>query len=304
MVTLRMNISNNTSYGPIYIAESEGYFKEFGIQMEFIQINKSPEALALLVSGDIDVYAGVLLSGILNVISQDPTIKVVADRGHIAPGGCTYQAIVVRKDLFDSGVVTSAEDLKGLPISLTASGPSGFMASSYLMQAGLSLDDIVISEIPSAALVDAFNNETLAATSSAEPVLTTLMEAGNAVLLAKAEDVLGVYQSGLMVFGKKLTVDDPELGARFLAGYLKGIEQYNQGKTERNLQIMADKSGETLEVLKKACWPAMRQDGTIDYKGVEPFQNWSIENGYLENAVTQSQFYDPGFLEAAWVLLK
>jgi len=201
LVTLRMNISNNTSYGPIYIAESEGFFKEFGIQMEFIQINKSPEALALLVSGDIDIYAGVLLSGILNVISQDPTIKVVADRGHIAPGGCTYQAIVVRKDLFDSGMITSAEDLKGLPISLTASGPSGFMASSYLAQAGLSLDDVVISDIPNAALVDAFNNETLPASSSAEPVLTTLMDAGNAVLLAKAEDVLGVYQSGLMVFG-------------------------------------------------------------------------------------------------------
>ena len=63
LVTLRMNISNNTSYGPIYIAESEGYFKEFGIQMEYIQINKSPEALALLVSGDIDVYAGVLAFG-------------------------------------------------------------------------------------------------------------------------------------------------------------------------------------------------------------------------------------------------
>ena len=55
----------------------------------------------------------------------------------------------------------------------------------------------------------------------AEPVLTTLMDGGNAVFLAKAEDVLGVYQSGLMVFGKKLTVDDPDLGARFLAGYLK-----------------------------------------------------------------------------------
>ena len=63
-------------------------------------------------------------------------------------------------------MVTSAEDLKGLPISLTASGPSGFVASSYLMQAGLSLDDVVITDIPNTALVDAFNNDTLAASSS------------------------------------------------------------------------------------------------------------------------------------------
>ena len=47
----------------------------------------------------------------------------------------------------------------------------------------------------------------------------------------------------------------------------------------------------------------MRQDGSIDFKGVEPFQNWSIENGYLEKGVTEDQFYDPGFLEAARILL-
>jgi ABC-type nitrate/sulfonate/bicarbonate transport system substrate-binding protein len=171
------------------------------------------------------------------------------------------------------------------------------------MQAGLTVDDVVISNIPSAGMVDAFNNETIAASSNAEPVLTTLLDAGNAVVLAKAEDVLGIYQSGLMVFGEKLTVDNPDLGARFLAGYLKGLEQYNLGKTERNLQILADNSGENLEILKKACWPAMRQDGSIDFKGVEPFQNWSSENGYLENGVTQDQFYDPSFLDAAWILL-
>ena len=303
MVTLRMNISNNTSYAPIYIAEEEGYFNEFGIQMEYIQISRSTEALALLVSGDIDVLAGVLLSGILNVMNQDPTVKAVADRGHIEPGACTYQAIVVRKDLYDNGQVSSAADLKGLPISAVPSGPSGFLLGSYLAQAGLTLDDVETNDVPSAAYIDAYNNKTLAAVSTTDPVMTSLLDAGNATILARAEDVLGVYQSSLLIFGRKLIVDNPDLGARFMAAYLKGVNQYNQGKTERNLQIMVDNSGESLDVLKKACWPAMRQDGSIDFKGVEPFQNWSIVNGYLETGVSQEQFYDPSFLDAARVLL-
>jgi len=232
MTTVRMNISNNTSYAPIYIAEQEGYFKEFGIQMDYVQINRSTEALALLVSGDIDVFAGVLLSGILNVMDQDPNIKAVADRSHIEPGACTYQAIVVRKDLYDSGQVTSASDLKGLPVSAIPSGPSGFLLSSYLAEGGLTMDDVEINDVPSAAYIDAFNNKTLAAVSTTEPVLTGILDAGNAVILARAEDVLGIYQSGLMVFGSNLTIDDPNLGARFMAAYLKGVDQYNQGKTE------------------------------------------------------------------------
>ena len=301
--TLRMNISNNTSYAPIYIAEQEGYFEEFGIHMEYVQINKSTESLALLVSGDIDVLAGVLLSGILNVMQQDPNVKAVADRGHIQPGECTYQAIVIRNSLYESGQVTSAKDLRGLAVSAVPSGPSGFLMSSYLAQAGLNLEDVVINDVPSAAYIDAFKNGTLDAVSTTDPVMTGLLDAGDSVILARAEDVLGIYQSSLIFFGRKLVVEDPGLGARFMAAYLKGVNQYNQGKTERNLQIMAENSGETREVLEKACWPAIRQDGSIDFIGVEPFQNWSIENGYLEKGITEDQFYDPSFLEAAEVIL-
>jgi len=67
---------------------------------------------------------------------------------------------------------------------------------------------------------------------------------------------------------------------------------------------VSENSGEDLDVLRKACWPAIRSDGSIDYLGVEPFQNWSIKNGYLEQGVTKEQFYDPSFLEAARELLK
>jgi len=303
MDKLTLTISNNLSYGPIYIAEAEGYFKEFGIEMEYVNFNNSSEAIALLVSGDVDVYASTLNTGLLNILSQDPNVKVVADRGHIGPGDCTYQAIVVRKDLFESGAVTSAAGLKGQIISTSTAGPSAFLLSSYLAQANLTFEDIVIKVLPNSALFDAFNNKTLGATALPEPDLSSTLELGNSVILARAEDVLGLFQSGVVAFGKNILLDNPDLGARFLAAYLKGIQSYNEGKTERNLQIMAENTGETMDVVKKACWPNVSMDGSVDFTGVDPFQNWSIENGFLDNAVTQEQLYDPSFLEAARALL-
>ena len=300
---LTLTISNNLSYGPIYIAEAEGFFKEFDIEIEYVNFNNSSEAIALLVSGDIDIYASTLNTGLLNILSQDPNVKIVADRGHIGPGDCTYQAIVVRKDLFESGAVTSAAGLKGQTISTSTAGPSAFLLSSYLAQANLTFEDIVINDLPNSALFDAFNNKTLGATALPEPDLSSTLELGNSVILARAEDVLGLFQSGVVAFGKNILIDNPDAGVRFLAAYLKGIQSYNEGKTERNLQIIAENTGETLDVVKKACWPNVRMDGSVDFTGVAPFQSWSIDNGFLEKAATQEQFYDSGFLDSAQALL-
>ena len=304
-VTLTINSSNQTSYGPIFIAEAEGYFAEYGIKLNYITFKKSNEAVPLLITGDLDIYAGTINAGILNVLGQEDNIKVVADRGHIAPGdSCTYLGLLVRKDLYDSGAITGAAGLAGQAIESTAAGTAGYLLSTYLAQAGLTFDDVVLNDIPSAEFVDAFTNKALAAISTAEPNLTRVLTSGNAVLLAKAQDVIGTTQLSILAFGKNIIVDHPDFGARFLAAYLKGIQQYNQGKTTRNLQIMADATGETIETMQAACWVPINIDGSIDFSGIEGFQQWSVAQGQLDSPITEDQFWDPKFLTAAQALLK
>jgi NitT/TauT family transport system substrate-binding protein len=304
MVTLRMTISEQISYAPIFIAEQEGYFAEFGIQIEYVTFNRSSEALALLVAGEIDIYAGTLNAGFLNSAFESGEIKAVADRGHIEPGACTYQAIFVRKDLLESGAVTGPQDLKGLTFSVSTAGPSAYFLSTYLAQAGLSFEDIRLVDLSVPAEIDALETGALDGGVVPEPNLTYILNSGNAAVLAGAEDVLGVYQSGIIAFNKKLLVDQRDVGARFLAAYLKGIRQYNQGKTEHNLQILAQATGDSLENLHSYCWISLRPDGSIDFSGVEGFQQWSVSQGHLDNPITEEQFWDPGLLADALVLLQ
>jgi len=303
MTKLRMTISPHTGYAPFFIAQEEGYFKDFGIDLEFVTFNKTAEAIALLVSGDIDVFAGPVTTGLLNVIGKEENIKAVADRGHSQPGDCTYQAIVVRKDLYDSGKITKAADLKGQTVASTASGPPAYLLSTYLAQAGLTIEDVVLNDIPSSGNIDAFKNKTFAVNVPPEPDLTLLMNAGDAVILAREEDVLGVYQFATVVFNKNILVDNRDVGIRFLAAYLKGVKQYNEGKTDRNLQILTKATGETAELLKQVCWVALRSDGQIDFPSVDKFQQWSIQRKLLENAVPVTKFMDPSLVAAAVKLL-
>ena len=162
MTKLKMTISQHSGYAPFFIAQEEGFFREFGIDLEFVTFNKSSEALALLIAGKLDVFAGPLTTGLLNVIGKEENIKAVADRGHTQPGDCTYQAIVVRKDLYDSGKVTKAADLKGQTVASNPSGPDAYLLSTYLAQAGLTMNDVILTDIPSTGNIDAFKNKTLA----------------------------------------------------------------------------------------------------------------------------------------------
>jgi NitT/TauT family transport system substrate-binding protein len=302
-VTLKINRSAMASYAPIFIAEAEGYFNEFGITMEYIDI-LSTQSLPLIVTGDLDVFAGILVTGVLNITSQDPNVKVVADRGHIAPTDqCSYMGILVRKDLYDSGEITSPADLAGQTIISNTAGSAAYILSAYLAQAGLTFDDVTLADIPTTGYIDAFSNKSVAALVTPELYLSRVVDAGNAVLLVGAEDIIGPLQSSLIIFGKNLLVDHPDVGARFLAAYLKGVQQYNEGKTERNVQIVADATGDSVEMLQAACWATINEDGMIDFSAVDAFQQWSVAQGQLEAPVTEEQFWDPSFITAAQALL-
>jgi NitT/TauT family transport system substrate-binding protein len=86
LTTITINDSTQVNYAPIYFAESKGYFEDYGIQLEVLAFNQVTDAIPLLASDQLDVYAGSLSAGFINVLGQEPYVKVVADRGKIVSG--------------------------------------------------------------------------------------------------------------------------------------------------------------------------------------------------------------------------
>jgi len=296
-----MNSSALMSYAPIFIADEEGFFAEEGITMEYTTFNRTSEALPLVVSGDLDVYAGVLNAGLLNVLGQEPNFKVVADRGSISSEDpCLISAVVFRKSLYESGELRGPADLKGRIIVANTSGTVEYALTLYLAQVGLTLDDIIISDIPQAGWQDALANGTVDAIFTTEPRLFKVLQGGNAVLDENYKELRPYLQSSVLVFGKNLLIDHREIGIRFLKAYMRGVEQYQAGKTDHNVEILAKYTGEDTEVLQGACWPAIRTDGQINFdEGVDPYQQWAVMHGDLDAPITEEQFWDPSLLQEA-----
>ena len=302
-VTLKMNYALVTSYAPIIIAEVEGYFADYGIEIEKLTFNSSAEAIPLVLSGEIDVFAGAANAGILNVLGKEENIKVVADRGHISPDGCTFQAIVVRKDLFESGEITEGKDLAGHTISTPPTGPGIYFLSRYLEQEGMSLEDVELTDIPTASYIDALHNKAVDAIVTTELHLSRLMAAGDAVILARSEDVVGDFQTSLLAFGKNLLKDNPDLGVRFMAAYLKGVEQYNEGKTERNLATLANYTHLDRDLLNQTCWYPIAEDGYISPQPVREYMDWMYAHKKITQKLDDDELFDMSYVKYAQGIL-
>jgi NitT/TauT family transport system substrate-binding protein len=81
--------------------------------------------------------------------------------------------------------------------------------------------------------------------------------------------------------------------------YLRGVRQYNEGKTPRNLDLLSRTTGLDREGLERACWIPMRDDGRIDVAGVGALQSWAVERGTLLRQLREDEFWEPRFVEEA-----
>jgi NitT/TauT family transport system substrate-binding protein len=298
-IKLKVQLLPYLSYAPLYIAQEEGYFAEQGLEVEFEKL-QGGAAFVALVSGDIDVAATFLTSNVLEAIRKGETVKVVADKGYIAPSGCTANGLLARKDLVDSGALNDVKGLVGRTVKYDKVSAQAYFLDLLLKSGGYSLADVEYVDFNSSPVVmEAFRNKAVDVAAESEPWLTRNINTGNAVVWKDYSQIAPNFQFAFIIFGKTLLKDNPEAGRRFMLAYLKAVQQYNQGKTDRNMALMEAFTEEKPEALKQICWPTFRNDLMINTQSVLDFQDWAIQSNLLESPVKVEQFWDPAYVEYA-----
>jgi NitT/TauT family transport system substrate-binding protein len=286
------------SLAPLHIAAAEGYFEEQNLEVEFIEFNRSSEAIPLLAAGKLDVMAGSISPGLINAILREQNIKIVAAKGHVEPGGCSYMALLKSTAHLDE--LSDPGDLAGKPIRTGATGATAYIFDQALLPYGMYIEDTEVINLGQPVTGQALGDGSLYAALLGEPHLTQSILNGQAVIWYGADELTPDLVFGVITFGPTILEDNPEVGQRFMVAYLKGVRQYNEGKTERNLEILQESTGLEYEVLQQICLPPIREDGYIDFTlGLEPFLQWSLEKGQTEGMVTAAQVIDTSFIEYA-----
>jgi len=301
-ITLKVVIFPFLSSGHILIAEEEGYFAEQGLQIEYIKM-KEDVAIQALARGQVDVWGGLISIGAMNAIHRGANIRFVADKGFFASDGCPFFGVVARKALVDTGELNGPAQLKGRNVSWLRASFEEYFLEMILQKGGLKLDDVQKITIPPPADLGAMAKGSLDLTVTAEPWVSRLSQSGHGVLWMQVQKMVPGFQFGLMLYGPNILEKNPDAGRRFMTAYLKGVRQHNQGKTARNLEIVAKHTGLDPGLLSKACWPQVRNDGRINVQSISDFQDWAMAKGYLDQPVPSDLFMETSFIEHATKVL-
>ena len=184
-------------------------------------------------------------------------------------------------------------------LSANPNSHTGYLAEKVLASVEMSLGDFEIVDLAPSVELEAFDTGALDLAFAAEPWLTRLLMGGHAVLWISTQEAAPGEQQGLIRFGPSLIEENPDAGRRFMAAYLMGARAYNRGKTARNLEILAGATGLERDLLTRACWQTLRNDGQINVDSVLDFQAWALKEGLLDTVLPGEAFWDPSFVEHA-----
>jgi NitT/TauT family transport system substrate-binding protein len=306
MVHLKVSILPFLSYAPVFIAKEEGYFAEQGLDVEFVRIDKTSDAMPALASGEIDVAAGFFDVSTLNAVAKGGDIRYVSDKGYLDPATCSGSTWVVRKELIDNGTLNDLRNMKGMKVAITPASSAEYALDVLLQDVGMSHKDVEILNIPLPARLEGMGKGTVDIAGVSDPWTVRMVNAGYGVEWKPWNTYMPNFQFSINMYGPNLMKKNPEIGKRYMIAYLKGVRQYNQGKTPRNVEITARYTEMEPTEVEQSCWMAMRSDGLIDptISGMAGFQEWALANGYIDTAVAPEALLDLSFVQAANEALK
>jgi len=287
----------------ILIGMAKGYYKDLGITIEPVQFNSGQEMINQLAASQLDVGATVTAAGLLNAMSRDIPVKIVADKG-INVAGKGYYRLVIRKDLV--GTVNDYKDLKGRKIAIVATASLDEIALVRILEkAGITTNDIdlqVIRAFPD--MLVAMSNKSIDAAMVIEPFVTQGMAKDIIDPWKDPSDYDPDAQTALLVFGTSLT-NRPEIANRFMTAYVKALRDYNDAffrntKKQEIIDILCKYSVIKDPGLYEKMFPTgLNPDGYLRLKGIAMDIDWYKKNNLIKPDLKLEDAVDNKYVDFA-----
>jgi len=234
LTPVRIGVIGILAEAGLYTAAEEGYFKDEGIDIQFVRGAFGPNGFAALATGDIGAMGGAFGVETVNAIRRGLDVKMVASMNNYIQGWDAGY-LTVRKQLVDSGRVKDWRDLKGLKVALDAPGPNltDYFASHYLARGNLAVKDVEVVNVPFDQMMTVLKTGGADVAHTSEPQTTIIANSGAAVKWRPVSDYAPPGLSvAILHFGPSM-IKDPELATKFLVAYLRGARYYDKEVQDR-----------------------------------------------------------------------
>lgn len=306
-VKLKVGSLGGLSDAGNFIADKKGYFKEQGIEVEFVKFNSGAQQIAPLGTGELDVGRGAITAGLFNAIIRGIDIKIVADANTTFPNRLEKDSnvIVVRKDLADQ--IKTEKDLKGRNIGRTAAGTVTEVELFRLLEkGGLSVQDVNLQFLGMPDGVAALGGKSIDAyVSLTEPSLTQAIEKGVAVYWKGYSEIYPNHTIAVLMYPPKFTKEKPDAARSFAVAYLRGVRDYydaffkNKNKKEIAAILAEMTDVKDLTLYDKMAPQYMNPDGYVNSESVASDAKYFFQGKQIEKEVDTSKVVDNSFMDFA-----
>lgn len=226
-----------------YVALKQGYFDQFGLQVEYLNSQSGPRTNQLLAAGQILFGATAATAApALTIAGKPATLIFGFDRR------MTYANVLVRKADYDSGKFRSLKDLAGQKVGATQPGSVTALMAVYLMQqAGIasSVDIRPLGDL--ATMLGALKTGSVAATMATASMMEQAIAEGWGIPIFNGtqDQVWNEYMKGDVPGIAAYTLADtiqkrPDVVQAFVSGLVKAQDFINGNTAEAITETIYD----------------------------------------------------------------
>jgi NitT/TauT family transport system substrate-binding protein len=303
---VKLGVSGRPDQAALELAIRRGYFEQQGLDVQTVQGSSGEEFVSSLAANQLQVASGSPNAGLFNALNRGIDIRLVADFAHVGGAEDRTIAIMVRKDLIDSGAVKTIADLKGRTIAAgpgRAQFPDVFYGKLFAA-AKMTPEDVTFTNLNFADSLAAMSSKRIDAAFMVEP-LVTQAEAQN---IAKVLVPGGAVDPGAelsVVFYSPEFAKQTQAATSFLIAFLHGARDYHDAfflNKDRDAAIKI--LTQYLPVKDPKLWENSRQfidlNGRINVADLKSQAAFYKQQGNITGPVPDiDKFVAPQFAEAA-----
>ncbi len=288
---------------PIVVPLDEGGFTAKGLNVSFQPVTDTTQAMISIATGQLDIGAVGMGAAALDAFNAGTELKIIAGGPMDPPGHGSALPLVVRSQLFDSGVVKTVADLNGRKIALNARGTAlEYGLSKALAPAKLTLADVDVVTMTFPDMLAALSTGAIDAGIVAQPLATQAVANGLGRILT--DDYNQNAQNAVVVANATFLGQHRDAVSTFLEVYVEAIGRLSDGQLkddQQALAILQKYTNTPLEVIHMAPDPYWPKDGRVNLDSLRDQQAFFLDNKTVNytQPMDFENLIDYGALDAA-----
>ncbi len=236
-ISFKMGVEPWVGYAPWWIADQQGIFEKYGLDVEVINFNQDSDINAAFASDNIKVAN----------IATHTAMKMVGNNGLDLQGIVLLDDSMEADAVISMGDIKSIADLKGKKVAFEEGTTSDLLLRKALIDNNMAIEDIQVVYMPASDAGLALLSGNVDAAVTYEPYISAVKAKGKIQTIYSGADAPGLI-SDITVIKSEYLAEHPEVKDKLKQVWDETMAYWNNNK-EAGDKIIAEKTGLAVEEL-------------------------------------------------------